>query len=87
MKMRIFFWSAAVLSLTMAVRSRGGQPPATGSPPPLVAHEELQKRLADPALRLIDAPSEGRLRRWSHPRCRLAGPEGFRAVDSGRGGD
>ena len=48
MKMRIFFWSAAVLSLTMAVRSRGGQPPATGSPPPLVAHEELQKRLADP---------------------------------------
>ena len=55
MKMRVFLWSAAVLSLTMAVRTRGGQPPATGSPPPLVAHEELQKRLADPALRLIDA--------------------------------
>ena len=55
MKMHVFLWSAAVLSLTMAVRSRGGQPPATGSPPPLVAHEELQKRLADPALRLIDA--------------------------------
>ena len=55
MKMHVVLWSAAVLSLTMAVRSRGGQPPETGSPPPLVAHEELQKRLADPALRLIDA--------------------------------
>ncbi len=55
MKMRLFLWSAAVLSLAMPVRSRGGQPPATDSPPPLVAHEELQKRLADPALRLIDA--------------------------------
>jgi thiosulfate/3-mercaptopyruvate sulfurtransferase len=55
MKMRVFIWSAAVLSLTLAVRSRGGQSPATGSPPPLVAHKELEKRLADPALRLIDA--------------------------------
>jgi thiosulfate/3-mercaptopyruvate sulfurtransferase len=55
MKMRMFLWSAAVLSLAMAARSRGGEPPATGSPPPLLAHEELQKRLADPAVRLIDA--------------------------------
>ncbi len=55
MKTRVFLWSAAVLSLTFAVRSRGGEPPAKGSPPPLVAHEELQKRLTDPALRLIDA--------------------------------
>ena len=55
MKMRIFLWSALVLSVAMSVRSSAGQPPATGSPPPLVAHEELQKRLADPTLRLIDA--------------------------------
>ena len=55
MKMRVFVWSATVLSLAMAVHSRGGEPPATGSPPPLVGHQELQKRLADPALRLIDA--------------------------------
>jgi thiosulfate/3-mercaptopyruvate sulfurtransferase len=55
MRTRVFLWSAAVLSLTIAVRSRGGEPPGTGSPPPLVAHEELQKRLIDPALRLIDA--------------------------------
>jgi thiosulfate/3-mercaptopyruvate sulfurtransferase len=55
MKMRMFLWPAAVLSLTMAVRSHGSQPPTTGAPPPLVAHDELQKRLADPALRLIDA--------------------------------
>jgi thiosulfate/3-mercaptopyruvate sulfurtransferase len=57
MKIRKIILSAAVLSLTMTVRSRGVQPPETGSPPPLVAHEELQKRLADPALRLIDARS------------------------------
>jgi thiosulfate/3-mercaptopyruvate sulfurtransferase len=55
MKTRVFLWSAAVLSLTIAVRSRGGEPQATGSPPALVAHEELQKRLTDPVLRLIDA--------------------------------
>jgi thiosulfate/3-mercaptopyruvate sulfurtransferase len=55
MKMRVFLWSAAVLFLTLADRSYGGPPPATGSPSPLLAHEELQKRLADPALRLIDA--------------------------------
>jgi thiosulfate/3-mercaptopyruvate sulfurtransferase len=55
MKMRIFLWSALVLSVAMSVRSSASQPSATGSPPPLVAHEELQKRLADPTLRLIDA--------------------------------
>ena len=55
MKTRILLWSTVVLSLTMAVRSRGGEPPATGSPPPLVAHKELERRLGDPVLRLIDA--------------------------------
>ena len=55
MKTRILFLSTVVLSLTMAVLSRGAEPLATGSPPPLVAHRELEKRLGDPALRLIDA--------------------------------
>ena len=54
MRMRMFLWSGALLSLTVAVRARGDQPSATGSQPPLVTHEELQKRLADPTLRLID---------------------------------
>jgi thiosulfate/3-mercaptopyruvate sulfurtransferase len=55
MKVRVILWSFAVLSLTLLVRAQGGQPLARGSPPPLVTHEELQKRLADPAIRLIDA--------------------------------
>jgi thiosulfate/3-mercaptopyruvate sulfurtransferase len=55
MKVRVVLWSAAVLSVTITARSRGDEPPAKVSPPPLVTQEVIQKRLAEPALRLIDA--------------------------------
>jgi thiosulfate/3-mercaptopyruvate sulfurtransferase len=55
MKIRVFLCCTAILSLAMSAHTRGGEPQAAGSAPSLATHEEIQKRLSDPALRLIDA--------------------------------
>ena len=45
----------AVLTLALPVLTRASEPAANPQAPPLLSHDALQKRLSDPALRLLDA--------------------------------
>jgi thiosulfate/3-mercaptopyruvate sulfurtransferase len=45
----------AVLTLALPVLTRAAEPAANPQAPPLLSHDALQKRLSDPALRLLDA--------------------------------
>jgi thiosulfate/3-mercaptopyruvate sulfurtransferase len=55
MKAPAMLWSTAVLSLTMLTNSSAAEVPTRGPAPSILSHENLEKRLDDRVLRLIDA--------------------------------
>ena len=58
---------STVMCLSIQALCIGGETLKTSERPVLLSHDELQKRLSDPSLRVVDVRFEGRLREKAHP--------------------